>query len=112
MIKPIQETRVDELPVSIYENNEQLGQAAAEEAGVIIRDAVASRGLANIIVATANSQLTFLTALRQDKRVPWSQVNVFHMDEYVGLTPEHPASFPLFLQRHLLDYVTPYRFYP
>lgn len=112
MSKPIQEARVDELSVSIYETNEQLGQAAAEEASAIIRDAVASRGFANIIVATGNSQLTFLTALRQDKQIPWSQVNVFHMDEYIGLTPGHPASFPLFLRRHLLDYVTPYRFYP
>ncbi len=112
MIKPIQETQVDQLPVSIFETNEQLGQAAAEEASAIIREAVASRGLANIIIATGNSQLTFLTALRQDPQIPWSQVNVFHMDEYIGLAPGHPASFPLFLQRHLLDYVTPYAFYP
>jgi glucosamine-6-phosphate deaminase len=112
MIQPVTETQVEQLAVSVFGTNEQLGRAAAEEASRIIQDAVASRGSANIILATGNSQLTFLIALRDDDRIPWSKTNVFHMDEYIGLAPEHPASFPRFLQRHLLDYVTPRAFFP
>lgn len=111
-IKPIHETKVKDLQVSIFETNEQLGQAAAAEAVAVIRGAVQARGVANIILATGNSQLTFLTALREMPDVPWDKVNVFHMDEYIGLAPQHSASFPRFLQRHLLDYVSPQAFYP
>jgi glucosamine-6-phosphate deaminase len=98
--------------VSVYATNEALGAAAAAEAAEIIRAAVAARGVANIIVATGNSQLTFLAALRALPDVPWAAVNVFHMDEYVNLPPGHPASFPAFLRRHLLDYVQVKAFFP
>ena len=104
--QPLRTTQIDQLPVSVYATNEAMGAAAAGEAAEIIREAVAARGVANIIVATGNSQLTFLTALRALPDVPWAAVNVFHMDEYVNLPPGHPASFPAFLHRHLLDYVS------
>ncbi len=110
-VQPEFETRLEELSISIFATNAQLGQAAAAEAAAVIRSAVESRGSANIILATGNSQLTFLTALRQEQ-VPWNKVNVFHMDEYIGLAPQHPASFPRFLKRHLLDDVAPQAFYP
>jgi glucosamine-6-phosphate deaminase len=98
--------------VSIYATNEALGAAAAAEAAEIIRDAVAARGVANIILATGNSQLTFLAALRALPGVPWASVNVFHMDEYVNLPSGHTASFPAFLRRHLLDHVQVKAFFP
>ncbi len=109
--KALTETRIDDLPISIFATNEALGQAAAEAAADIIRRAVRQKGCANIILATGNSQLTFLGALRQLPDLPWAQVNVFHMDEYVGLGPEHPASFPQFLRRHLLSHVMPRAFF-
>ncbi|MCX6031714.1 MAG: glucosamine-6-phosphate deaminase [Chloroflexi bacterium] len=110
--KSIYDTRYGDLPVAVYATNAELGRAAADEAVGIIRRAVIERGEANIIIATGNSQLTFLAALREKPEIPWAAVNVFHMDEYVGIDPAHPASFPLFLRRHLLDYVTPKAFYP
>ncbi len=109
---PIYETRVEKLAITVFETNDQLGHAAAHDAAAAIRQAVADRGVANVILATGNSQLTFLTALRQDSAIPWDHVNVFHMDEYIGLPPGHSASFPRFLKRHLLDYVTPRQFFP
>lgn len=110
--KSIRTTVVDQLPVSVYATNAALGAAAADEAATIIRDAVAARGGANIIIATGNSQLTFLTALRALPDIPWETVNVFHMDEYMNLPAGHPASFPAFLQRHLLNYVRVKQFFP
>ena len=64
MVEPVHETRIEDLLVSIYRTNEELGAAAAQEASAIIRHAVEQNGHANIIVATGNSQLTFLAALR------------------------------------------------
>jgi len=107
----LKETKIDDLRVSVYSTNEALGQAAAQEAVEVIQQAIAKKGEANIILATGNSQLTFLATLRQAK-IEWAKVNVFHMDEYINLPPNHPASFPLFLQRELLDYVKVKKFFP
>ena len=104
--KPIYETKFEDLKTSIYQTNEALGMAAAEEAMDILQLAIGQKGEANAIIATGNSQLTFLKALRT-MPVEWSKVNIFHMDEYIGLDPTHPASFPLFLKLHLLDYIQP-----
>ncbi len=110
-VKAIYEMRVDRLPVSAYRSNEEMGFAAAQEAADLLKRAVSARGVANIILAAANSQLTFLTALREDKTIPWDKINAFHMDEYLGIDPTHPASFPLFLRRNLLDHVNAKAFY-
>lgn len=110
-IKPLREEKFEDLPISIYQTNEKLGAAAAEEAVAVIQDAIHKKGVANVILATGNSQLTFLATLRM-MPIEWSKVNVFHMDEYIGLAPMHPASFPLFLKRHLLDSVHPKAFFP
>ena len=109
---PIHQTTIDQLPVRVYANNEAMGQAAAAEAAAVIQEAIAQRGAANVILATGNSQLTFLRSLREMEDIEWNRVRVFHMDEYVGLDPRHPASFPLFLRRHFLDYVDVGAFFP
>lgn len=110
--KPLYETKWQDLPISVYQTNADLGTAAAQEAATVIQCAIHERGQAHIIIATGNSQLTFLAALRSMPGLDWLQVNIFHMDEYVGLDPQHPASFPQFLQRHLLDYIKPKAFFP
>lgn len=86
--------------------------AAAEEASDVLQRAVRARGGGNLILAAGNSQLTFLAALGQLPGIDWSKVEVFHMDEYVGLAPEHPAGFSQFLHRHLLDHINPKAFHP
>jgi glucosamine-6-phosphate deaminase len=111
-MKPIFETKVDDLPVSVYPTNKEMGMAAAEEAAAVIKKAIQSNGHTNIIIATGNSQLTFLVAVGERGDVDWSRINVFHMDEYVGIAEDHPASFPLFLRRHIIDRVKPRNFYP
>ena len=99
-IEPIKTTQYNQLPIAIYKSNEEMGQAAALDARDIINQAITDKGQANIILATGNSQLTFLETLRNLAGIDWSKVYVFHMDEYLGLDPNHRASFPLFLQRH------------
>jgi len=111
-VEPIKTTRYEQLPVAIYKSNEEVGQAAALDAHDIINQAIAERAEANVILATGNSQLTFLHTLRELEGIDWSRVNVFHMDQYLGIDPNHRASFPLFLRKHLLDFVNPRSFHP
>ncbi|HEY84087.1 MAG TPA: glucosamine-6-phosphate deaminase [Chloroflexi bacterium] len=111
-MQPIKTATYGQLPVAVYNSNETMGRAAALDAREIINAAIAKKGVANIIIATGNSQLTFLRALRDLSGIDWSKVNVFHMDEYLGIDPEHKASFPKFLRQHFLNVVKPRAFYP
>ncbi len=112
MTTTVREFKVDELPITILQTNAELGQVVAEQASDVIQRAIRERGIANIILATGNSQLSFLKVLREDKSVVWQNVNVFHMDEYIGIDPNHPASFPLFLRKHFLSFVNVKAFFP
>jgi len=111
-MEPLQALHFDQLSVEIYPNPWSLGQAAAQAAAQLIRDAAAVRGVANVILATGNSQLAFLEILRAWPGIPWPAVNAFHMDEYVHLAPGHPASFPLTLRRNIIDQVPIGNFFP
>jgi len=111
-VEPIKTAKYDQLPVAIYKSNEELGQATALDAREIISKTTTEKGEANIILATGNSQLTFLHALRDLEGIDWPKVNVFHMDEYLGIDPDHRASFPLFLRQHLLEAVNARSFHP
>lgn len=109
---PVRRLQVDKLPVEVYASRAAMGAAAAEVAREHLQRALAQRGEANLILATGNSQLSFLHALRDLVGIDWSKIRVFHMDEYLGIEPTHPASFPLFLHEHILDRVQPGHFYP
>jgi glucosamine-6-phosphate deaminase len=108
---PVKAFTIDNLSGEIFDSNAALGQAAALDARKYINQALFEKGTANIILATGNSQLSFLHALRALDGIDWAKVSVFHMDEYVHLDPAHKASFPLFLRRHLIDFVNPRKFY-
>jgi glucosamine-6-phosphate deaminase len=110
--EPIRTSQVEGLPVRVYESEAAMGRAAAADMAALLRDAIAARGEANVILATGNSQLAFLRALRDDDSVDWSKVRVFHMDEYVGIDPTHRASFPRFLREHFLGHVEGATFFP
>ncbi len=80
-----------------------MGAAAAAHAERLLVQAIDARGHARVIAATGNSQLAFLRHLVASPRVDWSQVELFHLDEYVGLAADHPASFRRVLREHLVD---------
>lgn len=80
-----------------------LGQRAAADGAGKIREAIRSRGSANIIVATGASQFEVLGALVQEKEIDWTKVTAFHLDEYVGLPITHPASFRLYLWQRFVS---------
>ncbi len=79
-----------------------LGRAAAEQAGVSLRKAIREKGSARIVAATGASQFEFLKALTSLENVDWRRVEMFHLDEYIGVSAEHPASFRRYLQERLI----------
>jgi glucosamine-6-phosphate deaminase len=79
-----------------------LADAAAVDAAAIVREAVAARGQANVMFASGNSQIDFLHRLTGDPGMPWSAVTGFHMDEYVGIAGDHPASFGRYMQERIV----------
>lgn len=94
----------------VHPSSASLAKAAAEEAGDVIRSAVNSRGVANAMFATGNSQLEFTEALVSDENeIPWHRVSVFHMDEYVGIGHDHPAGFSKWIKERIVDRVKPLR---
>jgi glucosamine-6-phosphate deaminase len=77
----------------MFKDRVALGQAAAGQAAIAIRRSIAERGNARIVAATAASQFEFLDALTKAPGIDWSRVEVFHLDEYIGLPVTHPGSF-------------------
>lgn len=86
-----------------FDDKVSLGQAAADQAANAILRAIAARGRARIIAATAASQLEFLNALTKTPGIDWSKVEAFHLDEYIGLPITHPGSFRKMLLEQLVQ---------
>lgn len=85
------------MKVHTFKNKHLLGSAAANAGATIIRQAIQAHGQANVIVATGASQFEVLEALAKVPDVAWEKVNFFHLDEYVGMSVTHPASFRKYL---------------
>jgi glucosamine-6-phosphate deaminase len=90
------------LDVRVFDDPDALGAAAASDAAEVIRTAIHSRGQANVMFASGNSQLTFLDRLATIDGVNWSLVTGFHMDEYVGLPADHPAGFGRYMRERVI----------
>lgn len=96
--------------ISISKTKQELGQRAAETGAQFIRDALNTRGKANIILATGASQFEMMaTLVKQD--IDWSRVVGFHLDEYIGLPSDHPASFRKYLKERFVEKVSLGDFY-
>ncbi len=78
-------------------DKQDLGWEAARDGAALIRSAIEKRDHANIIVATGASQFTLLAAMLAETGIAWERVTAFHLDEYVGLSVSHPASFRKYL---------------
>jgi glucosamine-6-phosphate deaminase len=85
--------------IKTYIDRKTMSRAAARRAADVLRAAIRSRGGVRIVAATGASQIEFLDALTASTGIDWPRVEMFHLDEYVGLPIDHPASF----RRYLLD---------
>jgi glucosamine-6-phosphate deaminase len=88
--------------LKVFEDKVTLGRDAAQQAAAAIQKAIDLRGIARIIAATGASQFEFLAALCDIPGTDWRKVEMFHLDEYVGLPIDHPASFRKYLLERLI----------
>jgi len=98
----------DRLETRIYPNRTLMGAAAAEDIAACILSLLAEKDTINMIFAAAPSQNDVLASLVADRRIPWQRINAYHMDEYVGLSPDAPQRFANFLKNAIFDKV-PFR---
>jgi glucosamine-6-phosphate deaminase len=89
--------------LKVFPDKSSLGKAAADHALAAMKSAIRERARARIIAASAASQFEFLAALTEARDFPWKDVELFHLDEYIGLPMTHPASFCKFMHEHLID---------
>ncbi len=93
------------MSIKVFPSKAALAQASAEHAAAAIREAISKRGAARIIAATGASQFDFLDTLTKIPGIDWSRVEMFHLDEYVGMSDQAPASFCRYLRERLIDKV-------
>lgn len=91
------------MQIHVFDSKQEMGAAAAACGAERIRQVIADRGQANMIVATGASQFEMLAALAAEPEIAWNKVTAFHLDEYVGLPLDHPASFRLYLWRRFIS---------
>jgi glucosamine-6-phosphate deaminase len=96
--------------ISISASASELGNSAARLAAININEAVNRNGEARIVVSTGSSQFEMFQALVKEK-VDWTKVEVFHLDEYIGLPVTHKASFRKYLYERFINLVPVKKFY-
>jgi glucosamine-6-phosphate deaminase len=99
------------MDIRIHSDRQSLSRAAGAHAAEALRECIRATGAARIIAATGASQIQFLEALTATAGIEWSRVEMFHLDEYVGLPATHPASFRRYLLDRLIDKVGVGRFH-
>jgi glucosamine-6-phosphate deaminase len=100
--------KIDDATVRVDADVPAMARAAADEALAVMQAAVASRGTAHVMFATGNSQLAFVhTLVHETEGVPWADTVVFHMDEYVGVGPDHPAGFQRWIRERIVEPARP-----
>jgi glucosamine-6-phosphate deaminase len=103
-------SRYDHLQVTIAEDRAVLGKLAANDAAGKLNAAISARGSARVILASAPSQNELLANLFTFG-VDWPRITIFHMDEYVGLPADHPATFRAYQREHVLSQIKPAAFH-
>jgi glucosamine-6-phosphate deaminase len=91
------------MKIVIHEDRAAMGGAAAAEAATALKAACDRKGSATLVVATGSSQFEVLAALGTTAGIPWDGITIYHLDEYVGLSPDHPASFRRYLRERFVD---------
>ena len=94
----------------VCESQEVLGIRSADHAAVLINQAIAEKGSARILLSTGASQFPFFDEFVK-RDIDWSKVEMFHLDEYVGIEKDHPASFNYYLTNRFVNKVNPGKYH-
>ncbi|MBE9052998.1 glucosamine-6-phosphate deaminase [Nostocales cyanobacterium LEGE 11386] len=103
--------RVDDLLVQIYNSEAEMAQDVAQITQKYLQQVLQQQDTAAVLLATGNSQLKFLDALIALGGVDWSRITLFHLDEYLGVTADHPASFRRYMRERVEKRVCPQQFH-
>jgi glucosamine-6-phosphate deaminase len=101
----VRHLKVGTMKIEIHPNRKASGEAAARAAAETLRQLSHDRSEIAVIFATGASQLDTLRALTATGDLPWGKVRGFHLDEYVGIDENHPASFRRYLRENLTQRV-------
>jgi glucosamine-6-phosphate deaminase len=107
MGEALRESKVGGLCVREFESKASLGKEAAAHAWFQIQQAIRKRGKARLLFSAANSQLDMIDSLTALPGIDWNRVEAFHVDEYLGMSATHPASFAGWIRRNLEARVHP-----
>ncbi len=98
MLPNISSFYIDSLCVEVHCSASELAYGAAKFVQVYLRSLLQRQAKATILLATGSSQIEFLDILIKLGDVDWSKITCFHLDEYLGITPDHPASFQNYMR--------------
>jgi glucosamine-6-phosphate deaminase len=107
---PVRTFQVDDLKVEVYRQESDLVDSLVGRTQAILHQAIESQGSAAGILASGGSQIAFLKELTAARELDWSKITLFHLDEYLGIGGDHPASFQRYMREAVTDKVRPHQF--
>ncbi|MCX6320990.1 MAG: 6-phosphogluconolactonase [Bacteroidia bacterium] len=90
--------------INISADASELGLKASQFAAGKLKEAIEKNGEARLVISTGSSQFETLQSLLHEK-VEWEKVEVFHLDEYIGLPVSHIASFRKYLYERFINHI-------
>lgn len=95
------------MELKVFADSEALGKAAGADVAVLLRAVLAQQPIARMVVATGASQFATLAQLVQEPGIAWDRVELFHLDEYIGISANHPASFRKYIRERFINQIPP-----
>ncbi len=95
----------------VVSTKEKIGVVSAKRTEQLIVEAIQEKGYARILLSTGASQFPFFEEIVKSSAIEWSKVEMFHLDEYVGISAEHPASFQNYLLNRFVKKVNPGKYH-
>jgi glucosamine-6-phosphate deaminase len=93
--------------IKIHDTEKEMAKASAKAAMNLMISEIEEKGSVTIVAATGASQFDFLASLTSTSKIDWNKVTMFHLDEYIGISEHHPASFRRYLKERLINKVNP-----
>jgi glucosamine-6-phosphate deaminase len=103
--------QVEELTVQTYTDPTALVDNVVDRLGQYLQQTIDKQGQATVILASGSSQIQFLKAFTANSHLDWSKITCFHLDEYLGIAANHPASFQQYMRELVLEQVSPRQFH-
>jgi len=91
------------MEINVYKNKNKTSCQAAKIAKNILIKNIKEKGIATFVIGTGISQLSFINKLTSFSEINWSKTVMFHLDEYIGITEKHNASFRNYLKKNFLS---------